>query len=219
MRVMGIDLAGPRNQRDTFLTVFEKQDDNLHLIKILNDVSDLDILNEISCQSRLDELVIGIDAPLSYQDGGGDRLADKQLRQYIVSLGMKPGSIMPPTLNRMAYLTLRGIRLSREIGTIQTENPVSIVEVHPGSVIGSRLIQDEMEYVLNYKQDLSARKYLRNWFETQKLTGLPATIEEETHSIDACAAALGAWHWKDPAFAPKWISRAIPPLHPYDYCC
>jgi uncharacterized protein len=219
MRVIGIDLSGPSNHKDTVLTVFELQNGQLNFMKLMRNIGDLDILKEIEAQSQIDEVVIGIDAPLSYQDGGGDRLGDKQLRQFIVSLGMKPGSIMPPTFNRMVYLTLRGIKLSREIGNLTSSYPISIVEVHPGAVIGSRLIQEELEYVLSYKQSLSARSWIRNWLGEQKLTKLPVFIDEESHLIDACAAALGAWHWKDSSLQPKWSLPANPPLHPYDYCC
>lgn len=219
MRVIGIDLSGPSNHKDTVLAVFEKQDSQLTFIKLMSNISDLEILNEISSQAQLDEVVIGIDAPLSYQDGGGDREGDRLLRQFIVSLGMKSGSIMPPTFNRMVYLTLRGIKLSSEIGKLEEANPISIVEVHPGAVIGSRLLPEELEYVLNYKKDLSARSFIREWLEKQNLIGLPVGIEEESHKIDACAAALGAWCWKVPALEPKWSFPAKPPLHPFDFCC
>lgn len=219
MKIIGIDLSGPSNRKDTVLAVFEKQAGALKFIKQLSNIGDLGILNEVMHQSQNDEVVIGIDAPLSYQDGGGDRPGDKELRQYIVSLGMKSGSIMPPTFNRMVYLTLRGIKLSREIGNLKTKNPISMVEVHPGAVIGSRISQSNLEYVLSYKQDLTARTFIRKWFKEQKLTDLPVCIEEESHSIDACAAALGAWHWRDKQFRPKWILPANIPLHPYDYCC
>jgi uncharacterized protein len=219
MRVIGIDLSGPSNHKDTVLTVFERLEGQLQFMKLLKNISDLEILKEIQAQSQEDEVVIGMDAPLSYEDGGGDRQGDKQLRQFIVTLGMRSGSIMPPTLNRMVYLTLRGIKLSREIGNLSTSYPVSIVEVHPGAVIGSRLPQTDIEYVLRYKQSLPARSWIRDWLGEQKLTKLPDFIDEESHLIDACAAALGAWHWKDSSLQTKWLFPGNLPLHPYDYCC
>lgn len=219
MRVIGIDLSGPRNHKDTVLTIFNQKGNHLQLVKWANNMSDQDILNDIFEQSQLDEVTIGIDAPLSYEDGGGDRKSDRELRKFIVNLGMRSGSIMPPTFNRMVYLTLRGIKLSREIENLNTANPISLVEVHPGAVIGSRLSKQNIEFVLAYKQEQSARSYIRNWLMEQGLAQLPIEIERESHSIDACAAALGTWHWKDPAHNPKWIYRASPPLHPYDYCC
>ncbi|RSD29569.1 DUF429 domain-containing protein [Mesobacillus subterraneus] len=219
MRVIGIDLSGPRNHKDTVLTVFKQKGEHLQFVKWVNNLSDQDILKEVFEQSQLDEVVIGIDAPLSYEDGGGDRKSDRELRQFIVSLGMKSGSIMPPTLNRMVYLTLRGIKLSREIEKLNATNPISLVEVHPGAVIGSRLSKQDIGYVLAYKQEQSARIYIHNWLAEQGLTQIPIGIEAESHSIDACSAALGAWHWKSLSHNPKWIFPACPPLHPYDYCC
>ncbi|WP_223589030.1 DUF429 domain-containing protein [Neobacillus bataviensis] len=219
MRVIGIDLSGPSNHRDTVLSVFETQGSYLKFVKWISPVSDQGILNEILEQSQLDEVVVGIDAPLSYEDGGGDRQGDRELRKFITALGMKPGSIMTPTMTRMVYLTLRGIRLSREIESLKTPYPISIVEVHPGAVMGSRISPDELGYVLSYKQNLSARMFIWNWLGQQNLTELPILIEEQSHSIDACAAALGAWQWKDPSLEPKWLFPANPPLHPYDLCC
>ena len=219
MRVIGIDLSGPSNHKDTVLTVFEKQGNQLKFVKWISNVGDQVILDEILAQSQSGEVVVGIDAPLSYEDGGGDRQGDRELRKFIVGLGMKPGSIMPPTLNRMVYLTLRGIKLTREIENLNTPYPVSIVEVHPGAVMGSRLSKNEFELVLHYKQDLSSRMFIWDWLNQQELIGLPVLDEEPSHWIDACAAALGAWHWKDPALKPSWLYKALPPLHPYDYCC
>ncbi|MDR7079237.1 putative nuclease with RNAse H fold [Neobacillus niacini] len=221
MKIIGIDLSGPSNHKDTVLAVFEKQGHQLVFEKIISNISDMEILKEIQDQSQIDEVVVGMDAPLSYEDGGGDRLGDKLLRQFIISLGMKSGSIMPPTFNRMVYLTLRGIKLTREIENLSNQNPISIVEVHPGAVIGSRLPREEVEYVLNYKQEQNqaVRSFLRDWMIDQNVTGLPMFIDIESHFIDACAAALGAWHWKDPAFQPRWLLPANPPLHPYDFCC
>lgn len=219
MRVIGIDLSGPSNHKDTVIAVFERQDGKLKFLNMKRNIGDLDILDEIYAQSQIDEVVIGMDAPLSYEDGGGDRQGDKQLRQYIVSHGMKSGSIMPPTFNRMVYLTLRGIKLTREIENLTVPKPISIVEVHPGAVIGSRIPPKDLAYVLTYKQEMSSRSFIKNWLGDQLLTHLPPFIDEESHMIDACAAALGAWHWKDPLFVPKWLLPANPPLHPYDYCC
>ncbi len=219
MKVIGIDLSGPKNHQDTFLAVFEKQGNGLKFEKCDGGFGDNAILAEIAGQSHQDEVVIGIDAPLSYQDGGGDRPGDRSLRQYIVKHGMKSSSIMPPTMNRMVYLTLRGIRLTREIAGLQSAHPISIVEVHPGAIIGSRLEAPDIPSVLSYKKDPSARNVVRKLFEKEMHAGLPPVIEQESHSIDACAAALGAWHWRDPVHGPKWLYPAEPPLHPYDYCC
>ncbi|WP_251427111.1 DUF429 domain-containing protein [Sutcliffiella horikoshii] len=95
MLVIGLDLAGPSNHRDTVLTVFQLNKNHLTFQKMISNISDEEILSELIDLSKSAKLFIGIDAPLSYQDGGGDRTSDKELRKYIVSLGMKSGSIMP----------------------------------------------------------------------------------------------------------------------------
>lgn len=217
MKVIGIDLSGPSNHKDTYLTVFEAKDNELKFIKYLSHLSDEAILEEVFAQSKTDEVVIGIDAPLSYEDGGGDRKSDKSLRKFIVELGMKSSSIMPPTLNRMVYLTLRGIKLTREIMGATSVHPISIVEVHPGAIIGSRLSPAEIEHVLTYKQDLAVRRILLNWFKQQQVFGVPEILAAESHSIDACAAAIGAWNWKEGKS--KWVYPAKFPLHPFEFCC
>ncbi|WP_066174198.1 DUF429 domain-containing protein [Bacillus marinisedimentorum] len=219
MRVIGIDLSGPKNHKDTYLAVFEKQGNGLKLEKVAGGLSDSAILTEVAEQSSVDEVVIGMDAPLSYQDGGGDRPGDRSLRQFIVNIGMKSGSIMPPTLNRMVYITLRGIKLTREIEELEAPHPISIVEVHPGAIIGSRIAASDIPSVLSYKKDQSSRSMTRKLLEQEMQAELPAEIEQENHSIDACAAALGAWHWRDPERDPKWLHPAERPMHPYDYCC
>lgn len=79
VRVIGIDLSGPSNHKGTVLTVFEKKENNLKFIKLKSNIGDHGILKEISEQGQLDKVVIGIDAPLSYEDGGGDRQGDREL--------------------------------------------------------------------------------------------------------------------------------------------
>jgi uncharacterized protein len=87
MRVIGIDLSGPSNHKDTVLSLFKKQDSELLFLKLMRNVSDFDILEEIRVQSEIDEVIIGIDAPLSYKDGGGDRQGDKLLRSLLFPWG------------------------------------------------------------------------------------------------------------------------------------
>jgi predicted nuclease with RNAse H fold len=74
--------------------------------------------------------IVGIDAPLSYNPGGGDRKSDKDLRKHILAKGMPAGSVMLPTLNKMAYLTLRGITVSRFLENHPNKKNINIVKVH-----------------------------------------------------------------------------------------
>ncbi|MFA1822335.1 hypothetical protein ACDX78_19515 [Virgibacillus oceani] len=65
MRVIGIDLSGPSNHKDTALMVFEVTKKQLSFVKCRSYLTDEEILKEISAQSQIDEVVIGLDAPLS----------------------------------------------------------------------------------------------------------------------------------------------------------
>ncbi|MFY4776408.1 hypothetical protein [Metabacillus sp. RGM 3146] len=96
-------------------------------------------------------LVIGFDSPLSCNDGGGDRKADRLFREYIKGQGMHHGSIMPPTLTKLVYLTLRGISLTRMIERLS--KPIQVVEVHPGAAMFTRLKDTERILALLYKKN------------------------------------------------------------------
>jgi predicted nuclease with RNAse H fold len=73
MIVMGIDLSGPANAKDTAAAIFQLKNDQLIFKNMITDASDEMIISSIHSAALIDELAIGIDAPLSYQDGGGDR--------------------------------------------------------------------------------------------------------------------------------------------------
>ncbi|TLS36596.1 DUF429 domain-containing protein [Pseudalkalibacillus caeni] len=215
MKVIGIDLAGPSNKADTSLSIFEEKGNKLFFKKNVSGIGDREIYQIVEEEAETSPLVIGIDAPLSYNDGGGDRPGDRSLRREIIEKGMKSGSIMTPTTTRMVYLTLRGIAISRGIGLLDAKNNVSIVEVHPGAAIGLR--NEDIETVLRYKKEPERMKKLKQWFEEQKVTGIPGDMFRSTHKIDSCAAAFAAWKWFHKESI--WCEKAEPPQHPFDYSC
>ncbi|KUP04823.1 hypothetical protein Q73_14410 [Bacillus coahuilensis m2-6] len=219
MFIMGLDLSGPSNHKDTSLAICTNEEGTLQVMELLEGVSDVTILERVEYYSRLGEVAIGIDSPLSYEDGGGDRPSDRALRQFIVSIGMKSGSIMPPTMNRMVYLTLRGIRLTREIEANFTG--VKIAEVHPGAILGARIVHDSqwLDHILNYKSEPRRLGELLDWLEDQGLQHIPRGRVTTSHCFDALVAAFGAWHWADPSLGPAWLFPKELPLHPYDFCC
>jgi predicted nuclease with RNAse H fold len=219
MRVIGIDLSGPANHKDTVLAVFQTMDESLIFEDMILDASDEMILLAIKEAALTDDVVIGIDAPLSYQDGGGDRPQDKSIRKFIKSCGLSGSSIMPPTLTKMVYLTLRGINLTRRVMEQNLNGKVRIVEVHPGAAIGTRIGTKAIYHALHYKKEIESRKYILQWFQTIGLIGLPEDIFDRSHQIDSCAAALAAWHWADPAKTSTWYWKAISSEHPFEFCC
>ncbi|WP_404406097.1 DUF429 domain-containing protein [Jeotgalibacillus malaysiensis] len=212
MIIIGIDLSGPSNHQDTVATAFN-MDHGLTFKKSVSGASDDEILNLVRECLTEGEVVIGIDAPLSYQDGGGDRPHDKALRGVLKAGGLNGSSIMTPTMTRMVYITLRGIQLTRML-----QDPgVEILEVHPGAAIGLRM--EDPTPALSYKKDPSKRAEVFTWLQQQGLHGLTEDIAETTHSIDSCGAALAAWHYKAPDKQPVWSYTHTSAAHPFIMCC
>ncbi|WP_283153280.1 DUF429 domain-containing protein [Guptibacillus hwajinpoensis] len=206
-RFIGIDLSGPSNTKDTSLAIFHGDDSELSFHQLIEGVTDEDIYQ----QGKLTHnTIIGIDAPLSYQPGGGDRPADRALRKAVVKIGMRSGSIMTPTMTRMVYLTLRGISLSRTLSPHAT-----IVEVHPGAAIGLRA--PNIESILAYKSEMEHRYQLKYFLEQDGVTGIPEKALESAHSFDACLAAYAAWRWEHGRS--EFLYEAKPPFHPFDMSC
>ncbi|MEI8367382.1 MAG: DUF429 domain-containing protein [Planctomycetia bacterium] len=214
MDVIGIDLSGPCNAADTAIAAFRVSGPALVLQERLVGADDAAIATLIS-RARPDvDLVVGLDAPLSYNDGGGDRPADRLLRGRAVAARLLPGSIMPPTLTRMAYLTLRGITVARIVATT-TGARARIVEIHPGAACVLR--GAPVGIVRALKSSAAARHELLRWLEGAGLEGIGGGPDPGDHFVAACAAALAAWKWSlgDPA----WIHPADPPWHPHDMAC
>ncbi|MEO0414130.1 MAG: DUF429 domain-containing protein [Verrucomicrobiota bacterium] len=206
MHIVGIDLSGPGNVKDTVLVSFFVKGHHLELAHTIDGASDSAIVEYID--SLEDVLAIGLDAPLSYNPGGGDRPGDRELRKAITAIGMKAGSIMVPTFTKMVYLTLRGIVLARMLGHSE-----KITEVHPGAVLG--LSGAPLQDVLNFKAEPAARDRLIDWMRsTAQLHGIERTHATD-HYVAACAAALGAWNWQKGE--PNWLMPAALPHHPFDY--
>jgi predicted nuclease with RNAse H fold len=111
MVVLGIDLAGPRNHAETVAARFRGSGGELTLSAIAGGLDDGRILDLVKGLPDQRPDVIGLDAPLSYSPSGGDRPADSTLRSKLIEAGLHAGSVMAPTLTRMAYLTLRGSAL------------------------------------------------------------------------------------------------------------
>jgi uncharacterized protein len=213
MKVVGIDLSGPRNVGDTCVVIFDQQAGELQFLQQLDGVYDLEILESVTGLGSGERVIIGIDAPLSYNPRGGNRDSDRELHQLMREKGSR--SVMPPMAPQMVYLTLHGIALTRMLETLYPRIQIEIVEVHPGACM---LLRDAAhEDVRNFKKDAAARLRLCEWLATKGLKGLPLTETVSDHFVAACAAALGAWDWaRDKSV---WKHPAEPPAHPYDFAC
>ncbi len=211
--IVGIDLSGPSNARDTCAVVLRGRKGSAvyaHHLPIAGDPEILDLATELAGKGQV---VVGLDAPLSYQPGGGLRLRDRSLRDRIVERGMRHGSVMPPTFNRMAYLTLRGLGVARLLGTLDPEK-VRVLEVHPGAAFGLR--GAPLASVLAFKKRPEHRASLLDWLSTQGILSLPPT-EPSDHFVAACGAALAAWEWSRGRSA--WLAPPEPPFHPFAFAC
>lgn len=136
---IGIDLSGPSNAQDTSLCLLSDS-----AITLYNDCNDQKIIEILQQLPNDQAVLIAADAPLTYQDGGGFRDIDRALRQHLNQQGFKKIGVMAPTMTRMAYLTLRGLRLKevcREFVQVQ------LFETHPGAA----LVCSGMDYELVQK--------------------------------------------------------------------
>ncbi len=212
--IIGIDLSGPTNTRDTVLVTFVEQEDRLLWKDMVCGAGDEDIQQAAEDLSKHGPVVAGLDAPLSYNPGGGDRPGDRALREKISAAGLHPGSVMTPTMTRMAYLTLRGMSVARGLGTLSSSG-LRVVEVHPGAalVLRGAAVKD----VRSYKMDPAARGRLLSWMQNQGVDCHTLHKNADDHQVSACAAALAAWKWH--RGKPVWREPAAPPHHPFDYAC
>ncbi|MFN8589000.1 MAG: DUF429 domain-containing protein [Candidatus Eisenbacteria bacterium] len=211
MRVIGLDLAGPGNTADTALVEGEVVGGRLVVRGARRGLDDASIVAAVATAAQAGRVAAGLDAPLSYQMGGGDRPGDRALRALAVRAGLAPGSVMTPTMTRMAYLTLRGISLSRALAALP--EPPRVAEVHPGAALALR--GAPIADVRDLKRSAPARARLLAWLERAGVDGAAALPADSDHLVAACAAALAAWRWS--AGEPAWCLRADPPAHPHDY--
>jgi predicted nuclease with RNAse H fold len=214
INIFGIDLSGPSNTKESTLVSFEARNNSLQMKTAIEGVTDLSIYGAIAESSANVKVIVGIDAPLSYNPGGGDRKSDKDLRKHIVAKGMPSGSVMPPTLNKMAYLTLRGISVCRFLES-HPNKKISIVEVHPSGAMTLRGAR--VKSIRKMKSSTRAKQTLLQWLENQGLNGIDLSGSVSDHYVAACAAALAAWKWH--LGESVWIFKSEMPFHPYDFAC
>lgn len=214
MKIVGIDLSGPNNFVETCLVSFDERGEEIHLINVCEGADDNQILEAISSLGQKERIVIGIDAPLSYNSIGGDRPSDSELRRVVYAHGGHVG-VMPPTMIRMVYLTLRGMLLTRFLESLKPQYNLEIVEVHPGACMILR--GAEAHNVRKFKTEPYARRCLLDWLETKRLKGISRAEIVTDHYVAACAAALSAWQWG--LGKSVWCFALNLPYHPYDFAC
>ena len=215
MKIVGIDLSGPANTAETSVAAFNFHGSATTYLGRCDECSDGAIVDFISQLSVDGPVVVGLDAPLSYQPGGGDRLRDTDLRRAVMKVGMASGSVMTPTTTRMAYLTLRGISVARNLASLSTTGPIRLVEVHPGATLALR--GAPIDLVRSFKTSPVSQDALLAWLGSRGLEGLPTTTGGNSHFLAACACALAALAWDSGAAV--WCAPAEHPWHPFDFAC
>jgi predicted nuclease with RNAse H fold len=211
--VLGIDLAGPSNRAATAAALFSVRGEDLECRSLHEGLDDRDLADLLETEVPAEAgLIAGLDAPLSYNPGGGDRPGDCELRRRLVASGLSPGTVMVPTMSRMVYLTLRGVVIARLLAVLRPG--CRVVEVHPAGALVLRGAPVADIHAL--KKSAKSRHSLLAWLGDHGLDGLPATATSD-HAVAACAAALAAWQWQRGQSC--WTCPADPPVHPFDFAC
>ncbi|WP_018145784.1 DUF429 domain-containing protein [Thioalkalivibrio sp. AKL6] len=206
--IIGVDLSGPGSAAHTSVAVFREQGGALDLLELVAGANDQAILDRVPAGA-----IVGLDAPLSYSPIGGSRTSDQSLRRVAVEHGLPAGTVMAPSAPRMAYLTLRGVAVSR---MLRSERPdARVVEVHP--TVAMALRGATIATLKAMKRTSEARRELLAWLERKGLSGVRDLDRASDHSVAACAAGLAAWQWSQGK--PAWIYPAEPPQHPFDFAC
>ncbi len=191
--IVGIDLSGPSSPHKTGLAIMEGP----VLTHCSSGWSDKDILAFIS---RFRQCTVCIDAPLSYMDGGGYRPCDGHLKNLLVEKGFNHIGVMPPTFNKMVYITLRGMHLASELSQRKL---VSVIEVHPGAHYA--LEGYDFHALTSIKQDAAAmKKLLRQLHGRVEIH--PGIKPENDNEFMAVGCALAAY--RDMTSGPNWCCEA-----------
>ena len=212
---LGIDLSGPVNIIDTAISWFKYDylNEQLVLINYKIGADDNFIFNIVKDLSRNNNLLIAIDAPLSYNIKGGDRKSDQSLRKFLKERDFKTSSVMTPTMTRMSYLTLRGISITRILETLN--NKPKIIEVHP---FISLLINGANKVDIdNVKKNTKAKKNILTFLKKRQISDLPTIASKNDHFLSSIIAARIVYLYSKNQY--QWISKRKFPFHPYDFVC
>ncbi len=215
MHVIGVDPAGPAGSAATAIITFAVEDHRLRFLRQERDGTDRVLYENMHRLAAQGPVIVGLDAPLWYELGGGQRRRDAELRALIVQHGMRPGPVMAPTAPRMVYLTLRGVTIASALAGLAGCHPVRIVEVHPGAALclhGAPLCA-----VRAFATEYRARSELLSWLTSHGLIGVSPLAGCSSRFVAGCAAALAAWKWH--TGESRWVARTDPPWHPYDFAC
>ena len=187
---VGIDLAGPANFADTCMAIEWQGQFNIHC-----GCSDTDILEILAPYLGKTPVFIALDAPLTYQEGGGYRDVDRALRHHLNQQGFAKIGVMAPTMTKMVYLTLRGLRLKERFSAIPQ---TTFFETHPGAALV--LSGANYDTVCNIKASPQALATITDFLKQYLAFAHPITQDHQAMAIAAMLsakrAALGESLWQ-----------------------
>jgi len=207
--VIGLDLCGPVRSENTGVAVFTPAGAELIFKELACDGSDSSIWDTVARLAASGDVLVGIDAPLSYEAAGGFRRRDRSLRQALEQHGSHSNKVMPPLAPQMVYLTLRGLAVARMLCSL----PIKVVEVHPTASFALRNGLGDPRNAMDPRN----LEELEAWFKSQGISGIDLKSGCTAHFIAACLAALAAWKWSKSDW--MWRAEAEPPFHPFDFVC
>jgi len=212
--IVGLDLSGPAGPENTGVAVFKVNRNKLSFTLAECDGSDAGILDLFARLADSGPVLAGIDAPLSYEPGGGLRERDYLLREELMANGQRLNRVIPPLAHRMVYLTLRGYGITRLLSTLQAKR-IEIVEVHPTASLALR--NAPLHDVGLVAASEVSRNTVQSWFDKHGVTALLLQEGCASHFVAACAAALAAWKWARGEAV--WQAEPEIPFHPYWFVC
>ncbi|BBP44141.1 DUF429 domain-containing protein [Thiosulfativibrio zosterae] len=187
---VGIDLAGPANFADTCMAIEWQGKLNIHC-----GCSDTDILKILAPYLGKTPVFIALDAPLTYQEGGGYRDVDRALRQHLNQHGFAKIGVMAPTMTKMVYLTLRGLRLKECLSALPQ---TTLFETHPGAAL--LFSGADYDRVCNIKSNPQALATITDFLKQQIAFKQPITQDHQAMAVAAMLsakrAALGQVFWQ-----------------------
>lgn len=179
--LLGIDLSGPSNHADTCMAWRNEQG----IIEVDCGCSDAQIMHWVTQLNH--RVVVFIDAPLSYQDGGGYRPCDSALRRFLNDRGFQRLGVIAPTMTKMVYLTLRGIALAQQLD----KAGATVIETHPGASLLLSGVEADQVFALK-NSPLAIHAVQSHW---QQL-GINFSKElTSDHQVMAVQALLTAERW------------------------
>jgi len=145
----GLDLSGYKSKEKTVLTFLEGK--SIKNFKGLNDEEIIELLSK-------NDVILSIDAPLSFPKKDFLRYSDKKLKKFLdeINLSFLKKFVLPPILPQMKILTKRGMKIKNKLKKIR------VIETHPTISIFLILFKNGIfiKDFLNYKRDYKVFKNL-----------------------------------------------------------